>query len=245
MVFEPDKIGEQALNKAAELALSTQLDEAKNLEVKIKTDPGKLARGELDSFAVEGEGLVMEDNLKMERLEIATNTIAVNPLKALTGKLELSKPTTGKARIVLNETDVNNAFTSEIFQSKMQDFQVNLEGEEIIVDTQRVSCSFLKGDRVKIDAEILLKPQGETQKFAFSTAMKIREDRRGVLLENVSYEEGTELSPKLTTVLIDEAREILHLSNFEMEGISLLLESLEVAEGKLTLQATAKMTQLP
>lgn len=245
MVFEPDKIVEKALNKSAKFALSTQLDEAEDLEVKIKTDPGKLARGELDSFVVEGEGLVMQEDLKMERLEIATDSIAVNPLKALTGKLELSKPTAGKARIVLNETDVNHAFTSEIFQSKMQDFDVNIEGEEIIVDTQEVSCHFLRGDRVKINAKIILKPQGEIRKFAFSTAMKITEDRRGVLLENVRYEEGTEISPKLTTALIDEAREILHLSNFEMEGISLLLESLEVAEGKLTLQATAKITRLP
>jgi hypothetical protein len=187
----------------------------------------------------------MQEDLKMERLKITTNSIAVNPLKALTGKLELSKPTEGQARIVLNETDVNHAFTSEVFQSKMQDFHVNIEGEEIIVDTQEVSCSFLRGDRVKINAKILLKPKGEIRNFAFSTAMRITEDRRGVLLENVRYEEGTELSPKLTTALIDEAREILHLSNFEMEGISLLLESLEVEEGKLALQATAKMTQLP
>ena len=41
-------LGEQALNKAAEIGLSSQLDEVENLEVKVKTDPFKLMSGELE-----------------------------------------------------------------------------------------------------------------------------------------------------------------------------------------------------
>lgn len=57
---ESSGLGEQALNKAAEIGLSSQLDEAENLDVNIKTDPLKLVQGQVDSVSVEGEGLVMQ-----------------------------------------------------------------------------------------------------------------------------------------------------------------------------------------
>ena len=74
---------------------------------------------------------------------------------------------------------------------------------------------------------------------------EINSDRRTVLLKNVHYTEEKELSPTLTKALVDKATEILHLSNYEVEGISLLLNQLQIKEGQLTLQATAEMTRFP
>ncbi len=47
-------LGEQALNKAAEIGLSSQLDEVDSLDVDIKTDPLKLVQGQVDSVTIEG-----------------------------------------------------------------------------------------------------------------------------------------------------------------------------------------------
>jgi len=60
-------LGEQALNKAAEMGLASQLDESENLEV-IKTDPLKLVQGQVDT--IEGDGLVMQKDLRMEEMEM-------------------------------------------------------------------------------------------------------------------------------------------------------------------------------
>ncbi len=76
-------LGEQALNKMAELALASQLDEAEKLQVQVKTDPSKLAQGKLDSLAIEGEGLVMQEGVRMDALEMHLSPIAVNPLKTV------------------------------------------------------------------------------------------------------------------------------------------------------------------
>ena len=65
---------EQALNKAAELGIASQLDEVEQLRVAVQADPFKLVTGEVDGVAIVGEGLVMNQDLRVERLE---NLLAV------------------------------------------------------------------------------------------------------------------------------------------------------------------------
>jgi hypothetical protein len=89
--------GEQALNKLAEVALSTQLDEVEKLEVQVKTEPGKLAQGQLESITIDGDGLVMQEDLRMEKMEMQISSIAVNPMESSMGNIELTQPAEGKA----------------------------------------------------------------------------------------------------------------------------------------------------
>ncbi|MBZ8179444.1 LmeA family phospholipid-binding protein [Oscillatoria salina] len=245
MVPGIDNLGEQALNKIAEVALSTQLDEADNLEVEVKTDPGKLAQGELESLAIDGEGLVMQEDLRMQKMQIQMNSIAVNPMKALMGNIELTKPTEGKAQIVLTEEDINRAFNSEILSDRMQNLQIELDKERVTIDTERVDCHLLADGKIAIDAEIKVQQTGENKQVSFQTTPHVSTDGRAVVLAEVEYQEGKELSPELTKALLAKAREILTLSNFEMEGISLRIQQLEVNSGKLILQAVANVTQFP
>jgi hypothetical protein len=78
-------LGEQALSKLAEAGISSQLDEADDVEVDIATDPIKLAQGKLDSVAVDGRGIVMEKDLRMEEMHLQTGEVGVNPLSTVFG----------------------------------------------------------------------------------------------------------------------------------------------------------------
>ncbi len=59
-------LGEQALNKAAEVGLSSQLDAVDNLDVDVKTDPLKLIQGQVDAVTISGEGMVMQKGNRSE-----------------------------------------------------------------------------------------------------------------------------------------------------------------------------------
>ncbi|MBW4647816.1 MAG: DUF2993 domain-containing protein [Kastovskya adunca ATA6-11-RM4] len=240
-----DGLGEQAINKIAELALSAQIDEAERLEVQVKTDPGRLAQGELESLTIHGEGLAMRQSLRMQEMKIHIMSIAVSPLKALMGNIELTQPAEGTARIVLIEGDINRAFNSEMLSNQMQDLGVEVDGKPVTIDTQQVNCHFLADGKVALDAKILLREVNEIRDVSFTTTPRISADGRGVLLEDVQYAAGKELSPKLTKALMDKASRVLNLSNFEMEGITLRIQQLEVEAGRLTLQAIADVTQFP
>jgi LmeA-like phospholipid-binding len=238
-------LGEQALNKAAEIGLSSQLDEVENLDVNIKTDPIKLVQGQVDSVTIQGEGLVMQKDLRMEELEMQMNSVAINPLSVAFGKIELTKPTEANSRIVLTEADINRAFNSEYVRSQLQSQKIHINGEPRTIEPQHVDFRLLSDGKVALDASIKLVETGEIQQVAFSAVPQISANGKTVALENVEDGESEEISPELTTALIAQTSEILNLSNFDLEGMSLQVNQLKVEVGKLTLQAEAYIEKIP
>lgn len=241
---KPD-LGEQALSKAAEIGLSTQLDEVEKLDVDIRTDPGKLIQGELESVGIEGEGLVMQKDLRTEELDVKIGNIAINPLSAAFGKIELTRPTDADTHVVLTEQDVERAFNSEYIHDKLQNLDINIDGQPMTIDTHRVQFGLPGEGKIALTAEIQLQQTGETQQVSFTTVPRMSPSGERIVLENVQYTEGQELSPELTAALLDRAGELLDLRNFELEGMSLRLKGLDVQKGKLKLQATAHVEKFP
>ncbi len=238
-------LGEQALNKAAEIGLSSQLDEVENLDVNIQTDPIKLVQGQVDTVTIQGEGLVMQKDLRMEELEMQMTSVAVNPLSVAFGKIELTKPTEANSRVVLTEADINRAFNSEYVQSQLQSQKMHINGQPRTIEPQYVDFQLLGDGKVALNASIKLVETGENQQVAFSAVPQISANGKTVALENVEYGESEEISPELTKALIAQTSEILNLSNFDLEGMSLQVNQLKVEVGKLTLQAEAYIEKIP
>lgn len=238
-------IGEQALSKAAEIAISSQLDEVENLDVDIRTDPLKLIQGELESVKIEGKGLVMQKDLRTEELEVKTTNIAINPLSAAFGKIELTRPTEADAHVVLTEQDMERAFNSEFIHQKLQNLDVNVNGQLMTINTRQVEFQLPGEGKIALKAEIQPNGTGEMKQVAFTTVPRIVTGGEKVVLEDVQYTEGENLSPEITATLLERAGELLDLRNFELEGMSLRLKGLDVQKGKLTLQATALVEQFP
>ncbi len=238
-------LGEQTLNQIATFALATQLDEKEDLAVKVKTDPGLLAQGKLSSLSINGKGLVMQKDLRMQRLFIDLQNLAVDPMKALTGNIDLTETSYGKADILLTDGDINRAFNSEALKQQMENLKIDIDHESLTLDVLEVECHLLPQGTVSIDAKIQIQETGTVQKVYFTTVPRVSDGGRGVSLDNVSYAEGKELSPDLTEALLNKARDILNLTNFEMDGISLAINDLKVKQGELQLSAIAQITKFP
>lgn len=245
MTQENQGLGEQALNKVAEVGISSQLDEVEHLDVDIKTDPFKLMQGQVDSVTVEGEGLVMQGDLRMEELEMHMTSVAINPLSAAFGKIELTKPTDASVRAVLTEADINRAFNSDYVRNQLQNQQIHVNGQPMTIDAQKVDFHLPGEGKVALDATVLLRETGETKQVSFTALPHVGVNGQTVTLEDVHYGEGEELSPDLTKALVDQTSELLNLSNFDLQGMTLKIDNLEVEAGKLTLQAQAHVEQIP
>ena len=244
MVDNPG-LGEQALNKAAEIGLSSQLDEVENLDINIQTDPLKLVQGQVDTVTIEGKGLVMQKDLRMEELEMQMTSVAINPLSVAFGKLELTKPTEASVQVVLTEADINRAFNSEYVRSQLQSLKIHVNGQLRTIEPEHVDFRLPGDGKVALNASIKLVETGENQQVAFSAVPSISANGKTVALEKVEYGESEEISPELTKALIDQTSEILNLSNFDLDGISLQVNQLKVEVGKLTLQAEAYVEKIP
>lgn len=240
-----DNLGQQALNKAAEIGLSSQLDEVDKLEVDVQTDPFKLVQGQVDQVTVEGEGLVMQKDLRMDELEMQMNNIAINPLSAAFGKIELTKPTDASVRAVLIQEDINRAFNSEFVGTMLKDQKLHVNGQLMTVDTQQVDFKLPGDGKVALSANVLLRETGETKLVSFTAMPSASADGQSISLKQVQYAEGEEISPELTEALLNKASEILNLRNFDLEGMTLRIQKLDVEAGKITLFADAYVEKIP
>ena len=239
------EFGEQALNQLAKVALLSQLDEAEELDVWVKTDLGNLMQGQLDSFVVNGSGLVIQSDLRMESFEVQVRDLAVEPFAALNGDLKLSQIARGTANITLAETDLNRAFNSEMFQKQLQNIEIDIDGRRTTVDIPDIHCHCLQNGQIGVDADLQLDGEETTQLVSFTATPRIESDGRTVALKNIEYTSGENLSPTLTDAMVAKAETILNLKNFEMEGIQLKLDRLDVRSQKLNLHAVAELSQLP
>ena len=245
MLQQNRSLGEQAIDKVAEIAIASKLDESETLSVTVDTDPGQLAQGSVEAVAVEGKGLVMQQDLRVEDLQIHIKDIAVNPLTAMFGKIELNGPALGTARAVLTESDLNRAFTSEYISRKLKNLKVTVDGKLLTIDVQTMECQLLQTGKIAINAEVLVRETASTEKIYFTAKPQLEAGGWAISLQDVEYPENKEFSPEFTAALADKAGEVLNLRNFELEGMSLRVQQLNVEAGLLTLQAEAKVEQFP
>jgi len=242
---ENQGLGEQALNKAAEIGISSQLDEVESLDVNIETNPLQLLQAQVDAVKIDGVGLVMHKDLRMEEMELKMSSVAINPLSAAFGKIELTKPTDASVDVVLTEPDINRAFNSEYVRNQLKNLQVQVNGQPMTIDAQHVDFRLPGDGKVALNAKVLLHETGVTNQVCFTAVPRVVANGQTVSLEDVHYGEGEELSPELTKALVDQTSELLNLSNFDLKGMSLRVKTLEVGAGNLTFEGEAHVEQIP
>lgn len=229
LLLNPHHLGEQALNKIAALAFSRQISTAQALSVKVKTDPTLLAQGELESLLIDGVGLVMRQDLRMEQMQLQMNRIKVSPLKALLGNIELTQPIEGTGCIVLTENDFNRAFHTSELRDRITALGLELEHLRAIL-----------GDRTFSIAVTLRDLPTLTLSFAVTV-----EPCQGVSLSLSPLPEPYTILQPLAELLRKQAQAVFNLRTFELHGISLTIQSLTIEGKQVTMGAIAAMTHFP
>jgi hypothetical protein len=243
-VNSPD-IGEQAISKAAEVGLETQLDQAEDLDVDVRSNPLDLVQGEVDSVSVKGEGLVMQKELRAEKLRIETNSIDIDPMKAALGDIELKQPTDARMLVVLKEEDVQRAFNSDYVKDKLQSLKINYGEETSTAQIGRVNFSLPESGKVKLEADINLVEKGQDEKISFTAVPEVNSAGNSINLKSIEYDREAEYNQNVAKAIIDSAEEILDLRNFELDEMSLRVRKLDVQTGKLTIEADATIEGFP
>jgi LmeA-like phospholipid-binding len=237
-------LGENTLSKVAEMGISSQLDQAEDIDVDIRTTPGKLLQGKLDSVEISGKGLVMKQDLRVETLGISIDQVAINPLRAVIGHIELTRPTNADAEILLTEDDLNRAFSSDFIQKKFCGIEMEIEGQMVIVDVHKATIHLPGDNEFVLNAEFLLREKGELKKLSATAIPEIQENGYKISLHILSAEgQGLEEAP--VTHIFDQLTDLLDLRNFHIPGMSLQFRKLDAQEGRLLINAKTHIEQIP
>lgn len=235
-----DSIGEKTINKIAEIAFKTQIKDAKYLRVEVKTDPQLLAKGVLESLHIDGNGLIMQENIPLEKMNITLNHIAVNPLKALMGNVQLTQPSKGKASLILSEKNIETALNVNHLNKRLRG-----ENTEEKVEFTKVDCRILEDGRISLKTKFRSLNPPHSQSVCVIIKPRVCDSQGEIVIDDVMFTQGSHHSSLIVNVLLKEVAKIFNLKNLLLDGISLKVSSFRAEEGKLILFANAAITHLP
>lgn len=233
---EPD-LGEKAISKAAQIGIENQLDEVEDLKVDVRANPLDLVTGKLESVTVEGKGMVMNQELRAERLILQTDEIAINSVKAALGNIELTQNTNAEAKIVLLQEDLQRAFNSEYIKSKLQNQKLDLNGETATVNATNVKFTLPGDSKIGLEADIEITESQTTKHIALSAKPTLDAGGNRIAIADVKYHDQENAA--FAQTLLDSTKELLDLRNFQLDTMSLTLNKLDVSQGKIIMAARA------
>ena len=239
---QPD-IGEQAISKAAEVGIESQLDGTDSLDVDIRANPLDLAGGEVKSATIDGKGMVMNKELRAERLIVQTDKIAINSLKAALGNIELEQDANAEAKVVLLEEDIQRAFNSEYVEERLKNQKIEIDGETVTVNATNVKFTLPGNNEIFLEAEIYIEESQETKQIALSAKPTLEAKGNKIAIANVEYHNDKNVA--FAKALLNSTEELLDLRNFEPDSMSYKLSKLDVSQGKIIMAANVIIHEFP
>ncbi|NEO86777.1 MAG: DUF2993 domain-containing protein [Spirulina sp. SIO3F2] len=232
-LLQNTNLGEQALNKIAEFALASQFVQSETLAVNVVTEPTLLAQGKLSALSIRGTELCLRSGLQIAQMDLRMGEITVNPLRALTGSIELVEPIQGEGKIVLNGKNLTRALLTDELRHALKalpDLEIDcLEGQFVTPQQVAVALHYWT-------------PLGGKEQTVLQAEVSAQAP---IELSNPHYSQGQAPSAQLTHMLLNQVSKILNLQQFELNGMTLAVQSITIANQRAEIRTIARMTAFP
>jgi Cu/Ag efflux protein CusF len=229
---EKAKFGEQAVNKIIETILA-RLVNAERLQVRVRAKLKQLARGEIDGLTIELFGLLLRPDLRVAEFQFDIGHAAVNIRSAMRRKIELLHPSQGSLRLVIHQEQFTNALQAELsrlFNGQQREIQFQQVNCEIETRAIRFHFNWLNAE--------------EIESGTYITTPQIQAETQTIVLEQYRIE-GKEPPAEFVEATIALVKRILSLSEIANRGTTFYVQQIDIAAGKITVQAAAQIDQFP
>lgn len=245
MTQQQPRIEEQVVSKAAEIGLSSLLDQAETIDVNVHTDLFEIIQGEADSISIVGKGWVIQKDIRLHDITLETDSVDIDTLSAISGKLELDKPLDATARLVLLEKDINRALNSDYFRSKMQNFELNVEGETVNLKMQQIEMLLPGEGKMVFNIKALVPEMGKTHPVSFTTTFIPRTHSQPLKVQGFTCNNDQSISLAIAVAMMEKIKEITTLHHFDLGIMAFRLKEMEVQQGCIILQTEAHIREIP
>lgn len=244
--------GEDLVNTVASKTITHLFTESEFVQVAIRCQPSsKLLQGIVDSFKMNGKGLVIRQHFRTAEMWFETDAVSLDFSAILSGKINLRQPTQAIAQVTLLETDINKSFQAPLIRQRLENLTepslLALSGGEP-VSFQNVKIRLLADSQMEIFAEAVL-PNGLFP-VALSCTIAV-ERRRRLRFQNPEFiplnipESQQGISELLTAVLGEILDNMVDLDKFNLDGVTLRINRLETQGEKLIFSGYAEIARIP
>ena len=246
-------LGARMLNTVASQSIRHLFSSSESLSVEVCCDPpSKLLQGSIDSFKMQGQGLVIRNSFRVEEMMFQTDTVAIDTAAMFSGQLRLKQPTQAVAQVVLTEEDINAAFEADLVQQRLQKIDsealTNLSGGEPVTFAS-VKVQLLPNNQVSITALTDL-PNRKSVPICLKATLAV-EKRRRILFKDAQFE-GDQVPSDLHVVskLLSEGlatvlNTMVDLDRFDLDGVMLRINRLETQGKNLVFSGYAQVQHFP
>ncbi|WP_241392687.1 DUF2993 domain-containing protein [Rippkaea orientalis] len=230
--------------------IRSQVKSVEQLAVRVDNTPSyQPIQGKIDRFRFASRNLEIIDNLRIETIELEIDPISINinrlETKGLTGiRQSLRQPLQGGIRLVLKETDLNQALESANVKAKLQEI-INRFLPEQAPQFQLLSLQIQfkeenrLGIEVKLQQEATEEKEAEPLDLSLETGLKLENGRSLQLLDLSGTLNGRKLSKRFLSRFSS-----FDLATLEKQGITSRLLQLDIDEETLDLAAFARLETL-
>jgi hypothetical protein len=245
--------GERMLNTVASQTIRHLFSQSESVEVFVRCYPSsKLLQGSIDSFKMNGRGVVIRKDFPAEEISVETDAVSIDFSSVLAGKLTLKQPTQAIAKVVLSEEGINYSFKAELVKKRLLNLTVpaltQLSGGNP-VSFPEIQVELLPENRLRIFAKADL---GDSELVPLDMTVTIAIERRRrvsfkdpqIELDSVP-EAQKEISRTLSVALADILDNMVDLDRFDLDGVKMRLNRLETEGKQLIFSGYAEIERIP
>lgn len=245
--------GERMLNTVASNTIRHLFTRSESVEVSVRCNPSsKLLQGSIDSFKMQGRGLVIRRQFRTEEMSFETDAVSLDFSSVLKGQIHLKQPTQAIAQVVLTEPDINQSFKAELVRKRLENISIpeleDITGGKPISFTD-VQLKLLPNNRIQLFAKVNL-PDQELVPISMTSTLAV-ERRRRILFKDSKFEPDTipeELRGKseaLTDALDKILNNMVDLDRFNLDGVTMRINRLETQGQQLIFSGYAQIDRIP
>jgi hypothetical protein len=237
-------LAKNALNKAAEICVSSQIDSAENLEIDIDSQPDRLLQGKVDSIGLKGREITWHE-LKIEELDLNLENLEIEILPTILGRVKLNKPGNIQAKIIVSETDCDRLLNSEYVITLLQKLPIVVNEQSYIWSLKNAKCYLGNDGELKMHSGIELSSDLETKTVDLEIEIQLCQQGREIIFKRAKYLHGKFLSLAMNVAMMTRIKDLLYLRHFNNSSFAFAIEQIEIANKQLILWSNIKVYQIP
>ena len=245
--------GERMINSVVTQSLRHLFTRSDSVNVAVRcSPPSKLLQGTVDSFRMEGQGLVIRKEFETAEMMFETDAVSIDVGSAIGGKIKLRQPTQAIAQVVLTEDAINRAFKAQLVRQHLENVEdeavTNLSGGDPVT-FRDISINLMPNQNVKISAQTDL-PNRDNVPIQLMAKIAVEKRRRILFSEPEFVPDGIPddirgLSSTLTMAFATVLNRMVDLERFNLDGVLLRVNRLETKGDQLVFSGYAQIEHFP
>jgi len=245
--------GERMINSVVTQSLRHLFSRSDYIDVAVRcSPPSKLLQGMVDSFRMEGRGLVIRKEFEAAEMMFETDAVSIDMGSAISGKIRLRQPTQAVAQVVLTEEAINRAFAAQLVRQHLEgvtdEALTNLSGGEPVT-FRDIHMTLQPDQQVTIAAKTDL-PNRQDVPLQLTAKIAVEKRRRIVFADAKFLADGIpdaveSLSAALSQGLATVLNRMVDLERFNLDGVLLRVNRLETKGNQLVFSGYAQIEHFP